>query len=279
MEFWFSEFHLPGLKYSLKVKECLYSGKSEYQRLDVFETEEFGRAFTLDGILMVTEKDEFVYHEMMAHLSSNIHPNPKRALVIGGGDGGTIRELARYDSFEEIHLCEIDKHVTDVCLEYFPNVAGILKSDERVKLYFEDGIKFLENKKNYYDIICIDSTDPIGPAVGLFKEDFYKLCYESLTEDGIVIAQSESPWYHLPIIKDVQDSFRKIFPISKLATASLLAYQSGFWSFSIGSKRYNPIEDFNLEKAEKIEKFTKYYNSGIHKASFVLPNYVKKIFR
>lgn len=279
MEFWFNEFHLPGLKYSLKVNKVLYTGKSEYQRLDVFETEEFGRVFTLDGILMVTQKDEFVYHEMMAHILSNTHPEPKRALVIGGGDGGTIRELAKHGSYEELHLCEIDKHVSDVCLEYFPEVAGVLKDDKRVTCYFEDGIEFIKNKKNYYDVICIDSTDPIGPAVGLFKKDFYELCHAALKEDGMLIAQSESLWYHGDIIKSMHDDLKTMFPIVKLAQGSLLAYQSGYWGFTVASKKYDPIEDFKVEKAIEIEKTTKYYNKEIHKAAFVLPNFARDFLK
>ena len=276
MDLWFNEVQLPGLKMSYKVIKNLHTEFSEFQRIDVFETEEFGRAFTLDGVLMVTQRDEFVYHEMMAHLPSNIHPNPKKALVIGGGDGGTIRELAKYSSYEEIHLCELDKMVVDVSKEYFPEVAGVLTKDERVTIFYEDGIKFLDGKKGYYDVICVDSPDPIGPAEGLFKKDFYEKCYAALKDDGILIAQTESPWYDKKVLKESFNAIKDIFPISKLALASLLVYQSGLWSFSIGSKKHCPIRDFNKEIANEIEKTTKYYNSDIHISTFALPNFVKE---
>ncbi len=278
MELWFSEYHLPGLRYSLKVKNFLYTGQSKYQRLDFFETYEFGKVFTLDGIVMLTEKDEFVYHEMMAHLPSLVHPAPKRALVIGGGDGGTIRELLKHESYESLDLCEIDKEVVDKCKIYFPETASKL-DDPKVNLYFEDGIKFVQNKKNYYDIICVDSTDPIGPAVGLFKEDFYRMCYDALTDDGILIAQSESIWYHGDIIKEVNKAFKKIFPEVKLAVASLICYQSGFWSFTLGSKKYNLLTDIDENRAKRIEATCKYYNLDIHKSCFYLPNFAKEFVK
>ena len=169
MELWFTEKHTANVYFSIKVDRQLYSGKSEFQRIDVFESKEFGRFLTLDGYIMLTEKDEFIYHEMITHVPMCVHPSAKRVLVIGGGDGGTVRELLRYPTIEHIDLVEIDELVVEVCRKYLPQTAGGL-GDERVHPHFEDGLKFIRHCEDEYDLIIVDSTDPFGPGEGLFTK-------------------------------------------------------------------------------------------------------------
>lgn len=194
MELWYTEQQTDEVRFSIKVKQHLYTGKSEFQDVDVFESEEFGKFLTLDGLMMVTEKDEFIYHDMITHVAMATNPNIKKVLVIGGGDGGTVRELTRYSHIEKIDMVEIDKLVVDVSREYLPITASKL-DDPRVSLYFEDGIRFVADTKEIYDLILVDSTDPIGPGEGLFTTEFYQNCFNILSDNGILVNQSESPYY------------------------------------------------------------------------------------
>ncbi len=194
MELWYTEEHTDKVRFSIKVDEQLYSGKSDFQRIDVFKSQEFGTFFTLDGLMMVTEKDEFIYHDMIVHVPMATNPNIKNVLVIGAGDGGTVRELTRYETIEKIDMVEIDKLVVDVCREYLPQTANKL-DDPRVSLFFEDGLKFVRSVENKYDLIIVDSTDPFGPGEGLFTREFYGNCFKALKEDGILVNQHESPYY------------------------------------------------------------------------------------
>ena len=171
IDLWFTEKHSEGAKFSIHVKKHLYSAKSPFQQIDFFESEEFGKFFTLDGIMMANEKDEFIYHEMITHVPLASNPLIKKVLVIGGGDGGTVRELTKYASLEEIHMVEIDEMVVKACREYLP-ITSCKLDDPRVKLYFEDGLAFVKTKKDEYDLILVDSTDPIGPGEGLFSKEF-----------------------------------------------------------------------------------------------------------
>ena len=194
MELWFTEKHTDNVNLSVKIDKQLFHGQSDFQRVDIFDTYEFGKLLVIDGYIMLTERDEFIYHEMSTHVPMASNPNIERVLVIGGGDGGTVRELTRYESIKKIDMVEIDKMVVDACREFIPKTASKL-DDKRVSLYYEDGIKFIRNKHNEYDLIIVDSTDPIGPGEGLFTLDFYKDCYNALSQDGILINQNESPYY------------------------------------------------------------------------------------
>ncbi len=167
MDLWFSEAHSPDVKLSIRVDKQLYSGQSEFQRIDVFHSPEFGRFLTLDGYMMLTEKDEFIYHEMITHPAMAVHPHVRDVLVIGAGDGGVIRELCRYDDIEHIDMVEIDPQVVEVCREYLPKTTCSL-DDPRVSIHYEDGLKFIRRKVDCYDLIIVDSTDPFGPGEGLF---------------------------------------------------------------------------------------------------------------
>lgn len=257
----------------IEIEKKLEDFKTKYQHLQVFDTKYFGRMLVLDNVVMLTEYDEFAYHEMLAHVALNTHPNPKRVLVIGGGDGGIIRELAKHKEVEEIHLCELDNEVIEVSKKYFPNISSGFK-DPRVKIFFEDGAKFVKENKNY-DIVIVDSPDPVGPAISLFTEEFYKGIRDSLNEDGILVTQSESMYYHQELISKLSKFIPKLFPKYWHYYSLVPTYPSGVIGFSFCSKKYDPKKDFNKEKAEGLTDL-KYYNSGIHSASFELPNFIKK---
>ena len=250
MEYWFSEMHTPNVKLSIRVDKQVYSGRSEFQRIDVFDSPEFGRFLVLDGYMMLTEKDEFIYHEMITHVPLAVHPHAKDILVIGGGDGGVIRELVKYGDIEHIDLVEIDEEVTRVCREYLPFTACAF-DDPRVSLHFEDGLKFVRTKKDAYDLIIVDSTDPFGPGEGLFTREFYGNCYKALREDGIMVNQHESPFYAEDAIA-CQRAHKRIvesFPKAKVYQAHIPSYPSGHWLFGFASKKYHPLRDLDEKKS------------------------------
>lgn len=278
MELWYTEEQTDQVRFSIKVDRHIYTGKSEFQEVDVFESDEFGKFLTLDGLMMVTEKDEFIYHDMIAHVPMATNPAIKRVLVIGGGDGGTVRELTRYPNIEKIDMVEIDKLVVDVSREYLPITASKLE-DSRVSLYFEDGIEFVKNTPEKYDLILVDSTDPIGPGEGLFTTEFYQNCYNILSEDGILVNQSESPYYEQfsKEMKRANKKIKEIFPISSVYQFHMPTYPSGHWLFGFASKKLDPVKDLNEEKWNSLKLKTKYYNTDIHKAAFCLPTYVKEM--
>jgi spermidine synthase len=278
VELWFTEQHTDNVRFSIKVDKPLYTGQSEFQRIDIFNSKEFGNIFTLDGFIMVTEKDEFIYHDMIVHVPMATNPKIKNVLVIGAGDGGTVRELTRYCTIEHIDMVEIDKMVVDVCRKYLPQTACKL-DDPRVQLYFEDGLKFVRSKENVYDLIIVDSTDPFGPGEGLFTREFYGNCFKVLKEDGILVNQHESPYYE-DDAKSMQRAHRRIrefFPVCKVYQAHIPTYPSGHWLFGFASKTYDPLTDIDEQAWNSLGLKTKYYNTEIHKGSFALPSYVKEL--
>lgn len=275
MELWYTEQHTPDVRFSIRVEKQLYSAQSKFQRIDIFESKEFGRFFTLDGLMMVTEKDEFIYHDMIVHVPMATNPNIKNVLVIGAGDGGTVRELTRYSGIENIDMVEIDEEVVKVSIEYLPQTACSL-SDKRVNLFYEDGLKFVRTKQNEYDLIIVDSTDPFGPGEGLFTKEFYGNCFKALKEDGILVNQHESPYYDsfADSMKRAHKRIKEFFPICKVYQAHIPTYPSGHWLFGFASKKYDPINDMDSEAWEKLGIKTRYYNTELHKGCFALPNYV-----
>lgn len=277
MELWFTEMHTPNVKMSIRVDKQLYTEDSEFQRIDVFQSEEFGRFLTLDGIMMLTEKDEFIYHEMITHVAMASNPDVKKVLVIGAGDGGTIRELTRYKTIERIDMVEIDERVVAVCREYLRKTACRL-DDSRVHIYYEDGLKYVRRKENEYDLIIVDSTDPFGPGEGLFTSEFYGNCFNALTKNGILVNQHESPYYS-DDARAMQRAHRRIkefFPVCKVYQAHIPTYPSGHWLFGYASKTVDPLKaDADRWNALGLE--TRYYNTDLHKGCFMIPNYVKEL--
>lgn len=278
MEFWYTEEHTNNVRFSIKVNKLLYSEESEFQRIDVFDSKEFGRFLTLDGLMMLTEKDEFIYHDMIVHIPMATNPNIKKVLVIGGGDGGTIRELTRYETIEKIDMVEIDKQVVDACKKYLPQTASNL-DDLRVQLFFEDGLKFVRSKKDEYDLIIVDSTDPFGPGEGLFTKEFYGNCYKALKKDGILVNQHESPYYtnYANSMIRAHKRIKETFPICKVYQAHIPTYPSGHWLFGFASKTFDPIENLDGDRWNNLGLKTKYYNIELHKGAFAIPNYVKEL--
>lgn len=280
MDLWFTEHHTPNAKFSIKVDRQLYSGQSDFQRIDVFESKDFGIFLTLDGYMMLTEKDEFIYHEMIVHVPMAVHPNAKKVLVIGAGDGGAIRELTRYPSIEHIDLVEIDPLVIEVCEQYLPFTACRL-NDPRVSIHNADGLKYIRSHENEYDIIIVDSTDPFGPGEGLFTKEFYGNCYKALKEDGIMVNQHESPFYPQDALA-MQRAHKRIvesFPISRVYQAHIPTYPSGHWLFGFASKKYHPVKDLNAVAWNLLGFNTKYYTTQLHKGAFYLPAYVEEMLR
>ena len=278
MELWFTENQTDNVKFSMRVKETLYSKKSEYQQIEVIDTYDFGRVLVIDGWTMITEKDEFIYHEMIAHVPMAVNKNIKNVLVIGAGDGGAVRELTRFSTIEKIDMVELDEEVVIAARKFLPFTAGKL-DDPRVNLYFQDGIKFVEGKENMYDLIIVDSTDPIGPGEGLFTKEFYKNCYTALTEDGILVNQGESPYYDMnrKEMKRSNEKLKEIFPICEAYQYNIPTYASGHWFFGFASKRLHPVKDFDPTYYNGLGLVTKYYNSDLHLGAFALPTYVKQL--
>ena len=278
MNFWFSENHTPNVKISIRVDRQLYSGKSEFQRIDVFDSPEFGRFLTLDGYMMMTEKDEFIYHEMITHVPMAVHPQVEKILVIGGGDGGVVRELAKYDTVEQIDVVEADPLLVEVCRKYFPQMACSL-NDPRVHIYHEDGLRFIRSKSDAYDLIIIDSPNPFGAGEGLFTKEFYGNCFNALHEDGIMINQHESPFYKEEAFQCQRMHKRIIesFPISRIYQAHIPSYPSGHWLFGFASKRYHPIHDMDGIQWKLRGIQTKYYLPRLHEGVFALPAYVEEL--
>jgi spermidine synthase len=278
MELWFTENHTDNVKFSIRVDIHIVSVKSDFQKIDVFDTPEFGRVLVIDDYIMLTEKDEFIYHEMIAHVPMAVNPSIKKVLVIGAGDGGTVRELTRYNSLERVDMVEIDRKVVEICQEFIPQTASKL-DDKRVNLYFEDGLKFVKTKKNEYDLIIVDSTDPIGPGVELFTLEFYENCFDALVDDGILVNQHESPYYpkDAKTMQKIHKKIKSVFPIATVYQAHIPTYGSGHWLFGFASKKYNPVKDLNEELWNSLNLETNYYNTDLHKGSFYIPNYVKRL--
>ncbi len=278
MELWYSENHSPDVRFSVKVDKQLYSAETEFQRIDVMTSEEFGTFLTLDGLMMVAEKDEFIYHEMIVHVPMAVNPEIKKVLVIGGGDGGTVNRLALYKTIESIDLVEIDSEVTEVCRRFFPKLTAGL-DDPRVNIHFEDGLRFIRSCRNKYDLIIVDSTDPFGPGEGLFTREFYGNCSRALRDGGILVNQHESPYYddYAESLMRTHRRIKGVFKVHRLYQAHIPTYPSGHWLFGFASDRFDPVADFDAERWNALGLETRYYNTELHKGCFALPNYVKEL--
>ena len=278
MELWFTEDHTKDVKFSIRVDKQLYTGESKFQKIEVLSTPEFGRVLVLDGFIMLTEKDEYIYHEMMVHVPIAVNPDIKNVLVIGAGDGGTIRELVRYKSIEKIDMVEIDEQVVRVCKSYLPFTAGKL-GDDRVNIKYEDGLKFVRTKSDEYDLIIVDSTDPFGPGEGLFTKEFYGNCYKALKDNGILVNQHESVYYdsYQDEVKKTHARIKAHFTVCTVYQAHIPTYPSGHWLFGFASKGIHPTERLDDERWNSLGIITRYYNTDLHRGSFMLPNNVRRL--
>jgi spermidine synthase len=250
------------VEYSYEVEKVLYKGKSKFQDIMVFENPYFGRVLVLDGIVQLTERDEFFYHEMLAHVPMHAHPGPRKVVVVGGGDGGTVREVLKHDTVEKLYFVEIDKQVIDVSKEFFPSVSCSV-DDPRVEIKNMDGAEFIKSVKGM-DVVIVDSTDPIGFARTLYAEDFFATVKDSLAEEGMYVTHSESLLLHSDIVGQVQQSLKGAFPVADLYTAPIATYPGNWWTFAVGSMKLDPRETRREYKVD-----TKYYSDEIHRHSFV----------
>ncbi|MED1202882.1 spermidine synthase [Heyndrickxia acidicola] len=270
---WFTEKQTDNYGITMKINKTLHTEKTEFQDLEMVETAEWGNMLLLDGMVMTTEKDEFVYHEMVAHVPLFTHPNPEKVLVVGGGDGGVIREILKHPSVKKAVLVDIDGKVIEYSKKFLPSIAGELEN-ERVDVQVDDGFMHIAQSENEYDVIMVDSTEPVGPAVNLFTKGFYAGISKALKEDGIFVAQTDNPWFKADLIQTVQKDVKEIFPITRLYIANVPTYPSGMWTFTLGSKKHDPLE-VSEDRFHDIE--TKYYTKELHKAAFVLPKFVQDL--
>ena len=278
MELWFSEFHTPDVQHSIRVDRHLYSGKSEFQQIDVFDTPEFGRVLALDGSVMLTERDEFIYDEMMTHIPMAVHPNIRDILIIGAGDGGVVKEIMRYDQVRRVDLVEMDPAVVEICREYLPENASRL-DDERVHIFYDNALRYIRRCKDQYDLIIVDSSDPFGPSEGYYTREFYGICYNALREDGIMVNQQGSPFFRHDA-EELQKSHKHIactFPVSRVYQAHIPTYAAGYWLFGFASKKYHPIDDLDAKRWKALGLETKYYTTRLHVGAFYLPAFLEKL--
>ncbi len=270
---WFSELHKNEVGLTFRIKDILYSGHSKYQRIMVVDTYELGKVLILYGSIMFTEKDEYFYHEMLAHVGMFAHPNPERVLIIGGGDGGTLREVCKHPTVKHVDLVDIDSEVVRISREFFPNIASSF-DDPRVTVHFEDGARFVKETDNRYDVVFVDSSDPVGPATSIFSHEFYEAIKAHLTENGLMVAQSESPFYHSQFITNLFADLKRVFPYVKMYLSWMPAYPSGMWSYAFASLGTDHLPK---RSPENLNGKLRFYNPELHKAAFVLPNFVREM--
>ncbi|KAF8417831.1 spermidine synthase [Tirmania nivea] len=279
---WFREISdmWPGQAMTLKVNKVLHVEKSKYQDVLVFESATYGNVLVLDNVIQCTERDEFSYQEMITHLAMFSHPSPKKVLVIGGGDGGVLREVIKHNEVEEAILCDIDEAVPRVSKMFLPHMAKGFE-DPRVRVHIGDGFKFLEDYKNEFDVIITDSSDPEGPAETLFQKPYFELLHGALREGGVITTQAENQWLHLPLIASLKKSCREVFPVAEYAYTTIPTYPSGQIGFMVCTKDASrdvskPLRTWSEE--EEVETL-RYYNKKVHEAAFVLPNFAKVALR
>lgn len=278
MDFWFTERHTEDVQLSLRVDRHIFSEENDHNRIDIFETPEFGRVLTADGYIVMTEKDEFIYHEMMTHIPMAVHPNPQKILVFGAGDGGVVRELLKYPEVESIDLVEVNIGVVEAAKKYLPFTASGL-NDPKVTIYSQNALRYIRHIIGEYDIIIIDSAGYYGPGESLLSREFYGSCFKALKEDGIMINQHQSPFYDEDRT-ETQKAHKRIlgsFPISRVYQAHIPSYPSGYWLFGFASKKYHPVEDLDAKRWNSRGIETRYYTTNLHRGCFALPAYVERM--
>ena len=277
-EGWFSDFQTDNVKLSIRLDRQLFSADSEFQHIDVFQSPAFGRFVALDGDVIFSEADEFIYNEMVTHVPMAVHPHVKKVLIIGGGDGGVAREFTAYPEIEEIDVVEPDEQFVEVCRQYFPEAAKGFE-DSRVQVFYQDGLRFLRGRSDEYDIIINDATDPFGHTEGLFTKEFYGSCFKALKADGIMVYQHGSPFFDEDesAFRSMHSKVYRSFPISRVYQAHIPTCASGYWMFGFASKKYHPIDDFDPARWNARGLKTEYYTTNLHIGAFMLPKYVEDI--
>lgn len=279
MNVWFSEDQTDDLRISLRVRQVLHHERSPYQEIMIVDTVEYGRMLTLDDVIQTNEKTEFVYHEMMAHVPLFAHPDPKRVLVVGGGDGGVVREVVKHPTVEEVVLAEIDERVVETAKRWLPSISSGL-DDPRCRVMIGDGVAHVKQHQDHYDVIIIDSTDPVGPAIPLFGEDFYRSVHAALRDGGVVVAQTESAFFNRDLIERVQSTLAGIFPQATLYWCAVPEYPGGLWTMSMAVKGDADPSEVPAERYEQRDFAgfaTRYYDPDVHRAAFALPPFIKEL--
>ena len=271
---WADEEYQGIVRTGFRMKRRVFKGKSKFQTVEVVETAGHGKLLLIDGMTMVSERDEFVYHEMIAHVPLFVHPNPKRVLVIGGGDGGSVREVLKHKGVERCVLVEIDGLVVEASRKYIPLTASKL-SDKRAVVRIEDGVKFVRETDERFDVVIVDSTEPFGPAKALFGTAFYKDVKRVLTKDGIVVSQAGSPFYEISTIKNLDRILTKVFPGVGAYLFTNLTYPGGLWAFTYASKGLRPVKDFRPARVKAAKLPLRWYNADVHTGAFALPNFLR----
>jgi spermidine synthase len=277
MKLWLTEKQTENLGMSCRIRETLFVGQSEYQKVVVADSYEFGRMLILDDVFQTSLFDEFIYHEMIAHVPLFTHPAPKKVLVIGGGDGGAVREVVRHAAVESVEMVEIDGMVVEASKEYLPEISSVMRDGHpKLKLMIGDGIAHMSAVENHYDVILVDCSDPIGPGEGLFSKAFYQDVYKALKPDGLFVQQTESPFYHQPLITRIYHDISDLFPITKMYLANIPLYPGGLHSFTLGSKQVDPL---TCPLPETMPFSCRYYNPALHRSCFSLPNFVTELVK
>ena len=275
MNSWLTEKQTENLNLSCRVNKILFSGKSEYQDIVVADSCEFGRMLVLDGVFQTSVFEEYIYHEMIIHVPLFSHPNPKKVLVVGGGDGGAVREAVRHKGVENVEMVEIDGMVVDVSKKYLPEIsAALLAGHPKLQVEIGDGLARVKAAEELYDAIIVDCSDPIGPGTGLFTQEFYRDIYKALKPDGLFVQQTESPFYHQGLISRIYKDIAELFPITRLYLANIPLYPGGLHSFTLGSKVHDPLK---AVLPESLPFQTRYYNQRLHYSCFALPNFVLEL--
>lgn len=270
-----TEWANENLGLTLKITNMVHEEQTPFQHIEIADTLEYGRLLILDGVFQTSVKDEWTYHEMISHVPLMLHPHPERVLIIGGGDGGVAREVCRHHCVTHVDLCDIDGRVIELSKEYFPTISKVLRNPpEKLHVHVGDGIAFARKVKDFYDVIIIDCSDPIGPGERLFTRDFYKSAFAALRKDGLLVQQTESPIVQQSTVHDVFEAMNDVFPIVRMYYSHVPIYPACMHSFMLASKVYDPL---TAEPREGAPEPMKYYNRHIQKSCFVLPNFIKEL--
>lgn len=275
---WFTEYHSPQAGITFEVGRTLFDAKSDFQRVTIIETADYGRMLILDGAIQTTERDEFVYHEMLVHVPLCTHPQPRRVLIVGGGDGGCLREALRHPSVEEAVLCEIDGMVVEACRKHIPSIPGGALDDPRATVLIEDGVKYVKKNKRAFDVILVDSTDPVNMASPLTRESFFRAAREALRPGGIYAAQSQGPIFEGKGMRRISRTIRKVFPKVDYYLAGVPTYPGGVWAFALAAKDGTAPAKRKFRALPKSLEM-RYYSADVHRAAFALPPFVQEILR
>lgn len=270
-ELWVTEEQTPNMKLSLRINQVLVNKKSEYQDITLVETMEYGRMLILDGAIQIAERDEFCYSEMMAHTVLCAHPDPKRVLIVGGGDGGVLREVLRHKNVEKATMIDIDKDVIDAAKKYLPTLSCAM-DDPRADVRSMDALAYIRSVSNEFDVAIVDSTDPVEFAAGLFEANFYEDVKNALKEDGMMLAQTESPFSDANVMIGAYTEMKKVYPVVSVCWGAMPTYPTGMWTYTIGSKKLDPSVPRSA-----IPEGTKYYTEDIHRSAFTLPPFLKNL--